>query len=243
MVSVCMATYNGEKYIADQIKSILSEIRIDDELIISDDGSNDLTINIVKSFNDKRIIIVENSCKHGIVGNFENSLRLAKGDYIFLADQDDIWIKGKYECMLQALQKYDLVHCNSIVTDENMNIVCDSFYSVLNSGKGIWKNIFKSTYFGSHMAFKRKLLDYALPFPNTNQVGHDLWLGLVAEIVGKVCFLEDKLMYYRRHNDTHCDIFEKSNRPFVMKISGRFIMLYYLICFWINYKLEKQDRN
>ena len=238
MVSVCMATYNGEKYVEDQIKSILSELRKDDELIISDDDSKDLTVDIIKSFNDKRIRLVKNSYNHGIVGNFENALRLAEGEYIFLADQDDIWIKGKYECMLQALQKYDLVHCNSIVIDEKKNIICESFYDVLKSGKGLWKNICKSTYFGSHMAFRRKLLDYVLPFPNTNQIGHDLWLGLVAEIVGNVCFLNDKLMYYRRHNDTHCDIFGKSCRPIWKKIYGRVCMLYYIICFYVKYRFS-----
>ena len=86
-ISVCMATYNGEKYIAEQIRSILPQLSEDDEVIVSDDGSSDATLDIVRSFNDPRIRIVQNELEHGYTKNFENALNHANGDIIFISDQ------------------------------------------------------------------------------------------------------------------------------------------------------------
>ena len=105
-VSVCLATYNGEKYIYDQLISILKQINKNDEVIISDDCSSDSTISIIKSLNDKRIRIFHHeriACGYKgtmktcyLVGkNAENALQHARGEYIFLADQDDVWHKNK----------------------------------------------------------------------------------------------------------------------------------------------------
>lgn len=96
MISVCMACYNGQKYIRQQIDSILSQLKENDELIISDDGSKDLTCEIVLSYHDPRIKLLHNTKEHGFIGNFENALRCAKGDIIFLSDQDDVWKKIKF---------------------------------------------------------------------------------------------------------------------------------------------------
>ena len=95
MNSVCMASFNGERYIKEQIDSILLQIGEDDELIISDDGSTDQTVDVICSYRDDRIKFVRNVNRHGCIGNFENALRVASGDFIFLADQDDIWLSDK----------------------------------------------------------------------------------------------------------------------------------------------------
>lgn len=230
MNSICIATYNGEKYLRQQIESILNQISQDDEVIISDDGSTDKTIDIVNSFKDSRIKLLRNSGRHGCIGNFQNALQEAKGDYIFLSDQDDIWLENKYSVLTKYLKDYDLVHHNSIIVDENLNVLKDSFYDLYKNGKGLIKNIKKSTYFGSHMAFERSLLNYVLPFPKTNEIGHDLWIGLVAEKKKfKVLFCDDKLIYYRRHMDAHCSLFEKSNRSIFVKIRGRILMIFNLL--------------
>lgn len=89
MISVCMATYNGTKYIQEQINSILSQFGENDELVISDDGSKDDTCSIISSYQDSLIKLLFNKGKHGFIGNFENALSQCKGDYIFLSDQDD----------------------------------------------------------------------------------------------------------------------------------------------------------
>ena len=164
MVSICIASYNGEKFISEQLESILKQIDENDEVVISDDGSTDRTIEIIKSFNDNRIKLFHNQGKHGSIYNFANSLRHSKGDIIYLSDQDDVWLDNKYVVMKKYLTKYDLVHCNSIITDGELIPTNNSFYSVLNNGTGIIKNIIKSTYYGSHMAFKRKVYENSIPF-------------------------------------------------------------------------------
>ena len=94
MISVCIATYNGEKYIKEQLLSILPQLGKKDEVIISDDHSTDNTLDIVKGLNDNRIKIVMNNREKGYTSNFENALSYAIGDYIFLSDQDDIWMSN-----------------------------------------------------------------------------------------------------------------------------------------------------
>ncbi len=95
MISVCMATYNGEKYIERQLDSILAQLKENDELIISDDGSTDRTAEILARYGtDKRIRILHGSF-HSPIYNFENAIKQAQGDYIFMADQDDIWLPGR----------------------------------------------------------------------------------------------------------------------------------------------------
>ena len=91
--SVCMATYNGEKYIAAQIISILAQIGPDDELIISDDGSTDKTVEIIKTFRDPRIKLYQDHVFRDPIKNFQHALTKSSGRYIFLADQDDVWME------------------------------------------------------------------------------------------------------------------------------------------------------
>lgn len=237
-VSVCMAVYNGEKYIYEQISSIICQLGENDELIISDDGSMDCTVDLVNEFNDSRIKIIYNRGRHGYIGNFENALRNVTGEYIFLSDQDDVWMPNKYEIMMHELQTCDLVVSNSMVTDSNLNVIEESFFECMNSGPGILKNILRSTYYGSCMAFKKEILSFALPFPKTNEIGHDLWIGLIGEIVGKVRFVNTPLIKYRRHEFTATSLnvtFSKSNRSVIKKIKGRLIMIKEIIRFYIKY--------
>lgn len=239
MVSVCLASYNGEKYILEQITSILSQLSPGDELIISDDRSTDNTLNIIESIKDIRIKLYINDHPAGPIQNFQNALYKSTGDYIFLSDQDDVWLEDKYSHMLELLQSYDLVLSDSIVVDEEKNVVNPSFYKLHGSAPGIIKNVLKSAYFGSCMAFRRNILNYALPFPATNEIGHDLWLGLVAEIIGKVCFTEKPLILYRRHSQTVTAAgMGKSSRSLYTKVKGRLTMLKYLIKFYQKYLLK-----
>lgn len=239
MVSVCIATYNGEKYIQEQLQSILSQIGKEDEVVVSDDGSTDGTVDIIKNLSDDRIKLIKNEGKHGFSENFVNALKQAKGEYVFVSDQDDVWLPDKYKIVLPLLSEYDLVVTNSKVTDEQLNILHDSFFSLYKSGKGIFKNILCNTYYGSCMAFKRKIFELACPFPETKEVGYDVWLGLVAELTGKVFFLDEPLLLYRRHGDTatSTDSFlSRSNRTLFQKIKGRVIMLKNILSFYLKYK-------
>ncbi len=199
-VSVAMATYNGEKYIKEQIKTILDCLEENDELVISDDGSTDNTLGIINSFNDDRIVLIEGPQK-GIKQNFANAIKNTSGEYIFLSDQDDIWEKDKVTEVIKCFEKENctLVVHDAEVVDENLNMVMSSYYSYRNSGKGIIKNIYKNTYIGCCMAFLSKAKKYVLPIPNDIEM-HDQWIGILNDKYGKTYFSTKKLIKYRRHS-------------------------------------------
>ena len=136
MNTVCIATYNGEKYIKEQIDSILLQIASDDEIVISDDGSSDDTINIINSLNDKRIHLYINEGKHGFKSNFENAIKRAMGNYIFMSDQDDVWFPNKYNAILSYLKINDLVHHNSELTKGNLEPYGKTLYEECNNHCG-----------------------------------------------------------------------------------------------------------
>lgn len=241
MNSVCIATYNGEKYIAEQLRSILVQLRPDDEIIVSDDGSTDNTLNIVEAIGDERVKVLHSNC-HNVKGNFVNALEHAQGDVIFLSDQDDVWLPGKYIRCVEELKKVDLVCTNSMMTDENLQVVNENFFSLYHSGRGILKNAFNNTYYGSCMAFRRTLLDAALPFPKTREIGHDIWLGLVAEMTGTVAFIDTPYLLYRRHDGTSTQtdaLWTRSRRPLFVKIWSRLVVLSAVVRFYVRYKLGK----
>jgi glycosyltransferase involved in cell wall biosynthesis len=237
MNTVCVTTYNGERFIEQQIRSILSQVAAEDEVIVSDDGSTDNTLKIIDSIGDKRIR-VRHSTAHYFKDNFIEALREAKGDIIFLADQDDVWLPGKYEKCVEELKEVDLVCTNSRMTDGDLKVIEPNFFSIYHSGPGILKNALNNTYYGSCMAFRRTLLDYALPMPATREIGHDIWLGLVAEMTGKVQFIDTPYLLYRRHADTKTNtngLLHRSKRPLWKKVWSRFVVLYYVCKFRLTH--------
>jgi glycosyltransferase involved in cell wall biosynthesis len=176
-ISVCITSYNGGAYLEKQLSSIIKQISNNDEIIISDDGSTDNTIEIIKGFNDPRIKLFNNYKGNNLIDNFENALTKASGEYIFLSDQDDIWETDKIDIMLGYLQQHDLVVSDCSIIDLNDNIIQDSFFKLRNSGKGILKNIKKNSYMGCCMAFNRFVLEKALPLPKKMPM-HDWWIGI-----------------------------------------------------------------
>ena len=202
-IYVAMATYNGEKYIKEQIETILKNLNDNDELVISDDGSSDMTVEIIKSFNDKRIKLI-NGPKKGLKQNFNNAIKNTSGDIIFLSDQDDIWMENKVEKMVECfnLNNYILIQHDAIVVDENDNVLLESFAEHRKVKTGIIKNLIKNSYHGCCIAFRKELKNEILPIPD-NIYLHDEWIGLVAELNGKTCFINDKLIKYRRHSENN----------------------------------------
>lgn len=227
MVSVCIATYNGQKYIKEQIDSILVQLQEEDEIIVSDDGSTDNTLEIIRELNDGRIIIIKNNLKKGVNHNFENALKNAKGDFVFLADQDDIWLPNKIDICLRELVLNDIVVSNCIVIDENKNIIQDSYFDLVKSGKGFFKNFYKSTYLGCCLAFKKEIIKKVLPMPENLLMFHDWWFGFISELCFKVKFVDTPCMYYRRHSETNSNTFSKSHLSAYRKIEYRLQLLYY----------------
>lgn len=229
MISVCMATFNGSKYIKEQIDSILSQLGPEDELIISDDASTDNTVDIISHYNDSRIKLIElkrdKTCMQTIqlvTTNFENALNYAKGDVIFLADQDDVWTENKISISLDYLinKGYDYIASDCYITDSNLNIIANTRFDgsiTLNR----WKSLFSPTpYQGSCAAFRRSVLQQALPFPKGLQ-SHDRWIGFIASFKFKYKIIPEKLIFYRRHNYNTSTTTGKSKSGRIYKISTR----------------------
>ncbi|MBI2966570.1 MAG: glycosyltransferase family 2 protein [Bacteroidetes bacterium] len=236
MISVCIPTYNGERFIYKQINSILLQLSQEDEIIISDDSSTDKTINIIKSFLDKRIHLLTNNTFKNPTFNLENALNHAKGDYIFLADQDDIWKGNKVAILLKHLANNDLVLSNCNIIDENDKVIHDNYYQYyFQKNKpqlSFFKNLYKNPFLGCAMAFNRKVMDCALPFPKKIAM-HDIWIGNVSLLNYKIQFIEETLFSWRRHNNNltfSIDLpdNELSNNSLYYKIKYRLVILYYL---------------
>jgi len=220
MISVCMATYNGEKYIKDQLLSILKQIGNKDEIIISDDLSNDKTIEIIESLNDSRIKIFFNKDR-GYTNNFQNALRFASGDFIFLSDQDDIWVHNKLKIMSELLTKYDFVVSDAKIVDAKLESLGSTYFELRGGGEnGFMNNLKKLKYIGCCMAFRRIILKKALPFPNnTTLCPHDFWIALISEFYYKTHVIKEPLLLYRRHGENISA--HKSSTPFIFKIQFR----------------------
>lgn len=200
-ISVVLATYNGEKHIRAQISSILRQLRDCDEVIITDDMSTDLTVSMINEFSDSRVRVIYSDSNKGPIGNFENGIKNATRDIIVLADQDDVWLDGRLDIVRSALlnnkSQYVLAVLNSAVVDEQLELIQPSVFKFLRSGPGLLKNIYKNTYIGCHMAFSRKIVPLILPFPKKIPM-HDIWIGLVSEMVGSVVFINTISMLFRR---------------------------------------------
>lgn len=228
-ISVCIATYNGEKYIKEQIDSILIQLSNDDEIIISDDNSTDNTINVIKNFSDSRIKLFYNLEK-GYSSNFENALKKVTGEIIFLSDQDDIWTTDKVEVCLEALKYSDLVVSDCKIINSKKEIISNSYFRLRNVKKTSLGNLVKFSYLGCCLAFRSEILKKALPFPSNRQLcTHDNWLFLVGSFLFKHKVLDNKLIYYRRHNDNVSTGGLISNTSMRFKIKYRIYLYYFLI--------------
>lgn len=236
-ISVCMATYNGERFVAEQLQSILNQLGPDDEVVISDDGSTDNTINIVRAFGDSRLRLLAGQSFRSVVLNFENALKYAKGEYIFLADQDDVWLPNKVDRMLTELQVVDLVVSDCTFVDETGQIIGASYFNTYNSGRGVVKNFIKNTYLGNCMAFRRSVLSVILPFPaslckaSKLSLYHDVWIGILVNILFRVRFIPEVLSAYRRHsaNASPTEMSAKSSNSFSKKLKARYLLAISLI--------------
>lgn len=206
--SVALASYNGAKYIESQIRSVLEDMGPADELVVSDDGSTDGTADILRCFaaEDSRVRFVEGPCR-GIKQNFANAISECRGKYIFLADQDNIWYKGKIARVIKEFKEKNcpvVVH-DCRVTDAEGSVIYDSFYRLKRSAPGVWTNIFKNRYPGCCMAFDARLKSTVLPIPDNIHM-HDQWIGILGDLSGGSMFIKDILLDFVRHGDNNEEI-------------------------------------
>ncbi len=213
-VSIAMCTYNGEKFIRDQLNSIINQTFLPDEVVICDDGSTDSTIRIAKEILKKvpfQVRIFRNTERLGYIKNFEKAVSLARGDIIFLSDQDDIFYPNKIKSLY-----------NELIFNENAYLIFSNANLIDENGSKLNKNLWESVRFteneqkkfivdpmkillkhnvvtGATIAFKKELLQYALPFYDL--CPHDTWIALVTAVIHKKILLHSEpLMGYRIHS-------------------------------------------
>lgn len=222
MISVCMATYNGEAFIIRQLESILKQLGTGDEVIIIDDCSEDQTVELIQNLNDSRIKVEVNEVNLGPIANFEKSLTKAQGEYVFLADQDDIWLENKVSVMidkLEATQSSIITH-DSRVVDGQLKILSESWnnHNQNNLHPTIINTIWKNGFSGCMMLLTKEAVSAALPFPASIEM-HDQWIALVALLnKRKVTMIEDKLMLFVRHGGNATSIIQRSR---AVQLKGR----------------------
>lgn len=200
-VSVCMATYNGARYLRLQLDSVLAQLESQDELLVQDDGSSDETLDIIGSYGDPRISVVQNAANLGVISTFERCLSRARRPIVLLCDQDDEWLPGKVDAVVAAFSDPHVtgVVTDAVVVDEDGNPTDDSIFAYFGSGPGVVRNYIKNTYLGCCLAVRREVLDVALPVPRVVRT-HDGWIGITADMLGEVVFLPVPYVKYRRHD-------------------------------------------
>lgn len=223
-ISVCLASYNGEKFIMEQITSILMNLSDSDEIIVSDDGSIDSTIEKIQSLEDKRIMIIYNKHPGSPARNFANAARLASGDIIFFADQDDIWAENKVELFVEMYRKRNCQYwvgiADGYLIDECGKEIGKTLFEFTGTRPGFWKNLWKNSFIGCNMACSQEFLNTCLPFPNKLPM-HDWWIALLAMTYGEVQVCYAKCFFYRRHLNNYTF----SSRSIVCKILDRLFMI------------------
>ena len=215
-ISVALAAYNGEAYITEQLDSICRNLTDEDELIISDDGSKDATWAILEEYagRDQRITLLHGPCQ-GVIANVEYALQHCRGQYIYLADQDDIWEDNKTAVVQRTFEQtgtHLIVHDCGVYNDDCSRVLMQSFQEYRGGGAGFLHNLKKNSYIGCCMAFSAELLHHIFPIPKDIQM-HDQWIGCINDLqFHDTVFLQDKLLRYRRHEGTASD-FSRNSLP------------------------------
>nr|WP_256475742.1 glycosyltransferase [Pseudarthrobacter sp. HLT3-5] len=202
--SICMATYNGSRYIDEQLESILRELGPDDEIVIVDDASSDGTVDRIRSFTDARIRLIEAAANQGYVQSFEQAALASRGNAIFLSDQDDVWVEGRLDAMLEALESAAVVASNFDVLgggDRPGIPLLQESDSARHRANLFGILVGYRAYYGCGMAFRREVLSSFAPIPPYLRESHDLWLAILGNSAGSIRHLGEATLLRRIHND------------------------------------------
>lgn len=239
-IDILLATYNGERFLKEQLDSILNQTYKNIRLVISDDCSKDNTREILKEYanKDSRVEIHFQDVNLGYIRNFEYLLKQVKNDIYMLSDQDDIWLEEKVQKTLETLkiQKADMVFGDLEVVDKNLKTIYPSFgdFMLLNDKIRKYVSSYRLNYLyncvtGCTVMSKKKFIEKILPIPAaTKYVAHDHWMGLMVSLNGKMAYMEEKYIKYRQHGD---------NEIGTNKISHKFRKLDQVRELFINVKL------
>lgn len=215
MVTILLATLNGEGYLKAQLESIAAQTYGNWQLVVGDDGSTDRTLDILKEFQKQhpnQVTIIQNTPPLGSAKeNFINLLRNSYGPHFMFCDQDDVWKPDKIYLTLQKMETLEtrygnkipiLVHSDLSVTDENLEMIAESFFQYANIPKRIVLNqlMVQNPVTGCTVMINRCLQQYFLqPLPISDIMMHDYWAALIAKVFGKIGFVNEPTMYYRQH--------------------------------------------
>lgn len=225
-VSVCMATYNGQEYVAEQIHSILSQLAPEDELIVVDDASKDSTLDVVRRLEDPRIVLLPSAENKGYVASFEKAVSVSRGEYIMLSDQDDIWLPGRVETLVRALQTKDFAASNFTVFGGPANRYHKVQLKESDSGRWVanlvttWIGI--RPYYGCTMAFRAAAKKQILPFPEFLTETHDQWIAIVANLNRAMVHVAAPTVARRLHDENTTP---KCRRPVAVILRARVMLL------------------
>lgn len=211
-IDILMATYNGGKYVEEQIESILNQTYTNFRLVICDDNSTDNTYEILNEIakNDERIVIFKNEINLGYIKNFEKLLSMVESEYFMLSDQDDVWYKNKIEDSFKLLndKNVDLVFTDLEVVDEKLNTTSTSYNKLMGYRRKILKcNDYNMLYLynvvtGCTILTKSKYIDDILPLPNNKNLIHDHYIPLVISLCGgKIEYIDNPTIKYRQHTN------------------------------------------
>lgn len=238
-IDILMATYNGEKYLKEQIESILNQTYKNIRLVISDDCSKDGTREILKQYEqDERIEVHYHEKNQGYIKNFEYLLKQVKNDIYMLSDQDDVWLPEKVEKSYETLIKNDadLAFGDLEVVDENLNTIYESFNKFMLLDRKIKKyiNSYKVNYLyncvtGCTLISKSKWIKEIVPIPTDSKyLIHDHWMGLIVALNGELAYMPERYIKYRQHGN---------NQVGTEKVSHGFNKLEQVRELFINVKL------
>ena len=207
-IDILMATYNGEKYLVEQLDSIINQTYHNWNLLIRDDNSIDKTLEIIQNYHkkDKRIkILKDNKGNLGIVRNFEELLKSSESEFIMFSDQDDIWVENKLDMYLKMIEKIKnkgfMIHSDAILFDKNKsNILKETFISKKAINKGLENVFFNYFVQGATILISKEIKNFILPFPKEVYL-HDRYIHLISELFFERIFVNKALIYYRQHGD------------------------------------------
>lgn len=209
-VAILMATFNGERFIEDQINSIRNQTFKDWTLYIRDDGSTDKTLSIINRFEkkDKRIHLISDNMKRlRPMKSFLTLLKEVEADFYFFCDQDDFWKENKLKLMMNQMLNQDnknpnLVYCNLQCVDSNLNPIDNKFNSLVGTVTG-YSRCITNDMPGCVMLINKVLRDLTIKYTTNYKeiMMHDWWIALIAQFCGKITFLNDRLILYRQHGD------------------------------------------
>jgi glycosyltransferase involved in cell wall biosynthesis len=220
MRSVVLASYQGERFIGEQLDSVLPQLAPEDEIVVSDDGSTDRTFEVIAGRGDARIRVLANDQHMGYVANFQRAIAGCRGDTVFFCDQDDIWLPNKVEMLDIALRTARCAASDAIVVDDRLETLHRSFFELRGARDFSCLSIYlKPSIIGATVACRRDYLETLLPFPPG--IPHDFWLTFNAACDNTLAVLRTPLILYRRHEDAHSTTATDRRRPMTVIAAER----------------------